>query len=198
MERIQVYLPENPARLIELALNVTGRFGDNFEDIETDYIAITGIDGDVPRRLSLAGAILYEEYETLSMCQKASGSDGILVQGLINENEYYNSHVNFINGFVKFNIDAIMAYVNPRCVMRVEDLPPYIDMDAPNNSEGIAVVWLNHDELDESIRKYVEWRVLDGEYYEGDEQEVTLDIVTNRLIKFERLLKEFFVYVPVS
>lgn len=195
MADIEIYLPENPNNLINMALNAIGGFSDDGSDFETDYIAISS-DGSIPSKMSLAAAIIYNEYDTLEMFESNSDMAGnFYLKGLTGANEFYNSHVNFINSFVEWNVSNLMSFLNPRCVMRIEQIPPYIDIDAPNTSEGMQMIYLTHENLTESIEQYVQWRVLDGESYDD---KITVDIVINRLIKFERLLKEFFLYVPTS
>lgn len=195
MADIEIYLPENPASLINMALNAIGGFADDGSDFETDYVAISS-DGSVPSKMSLAAAVIYNEYDSLEMFEKTADMRGsFYLRGLTGDNEFYNSHVNFINSFVEWNISNLMAFVNPRCVMRIEQLPPWLDIDNTNTAEGMQMIHLTHENLTESIENYVQWRVLDGESYDD---KITVDVVINRLIKMERLLKEFFIYVPTS
>lgn len=195
-EELEIYLPENPKRLIELAMDAIGCFAEDMSDIEVDYIAVTP-DGDIPSRLSLAGTVLFDEYETLSIFAKAVGHEGTLMIDVNNKNDFYSSHVKFIDAFVKFNINDIMNYLNPRCVMKIDKMPYCVDYDAPHTSEGIVTNYLSHSDLDESIKAYVTYRILDGEE-RGAKNYIPecITTVVNRMIKMERLLDDFFVYVP--
>ena len=186
---MEIYLPDNPIELTALAFSNMGLFEEEQFGMESQFIAI-GSNGYTPESLSLGGAVIWAEYESLEMYDYTSRDNGtLLYTNLTDINAYYRSHIDFLNAFVTGGVHGIINFILPRCIVNLELFP--INYVVQTEFKTIQKEFCHANAI-ESISTYLTYylRDMSTSIIEG------MDGLISRLVWFDQFYKEYLMYVP--
>ena len=193
MSKTLIYLPDNPKDLLDMALNAASMFDESLEEMNEHFLMASN-DGLVPSSLSLAGQVVFSEYQNIDIFEVTrSQANRAIATKLSHPNRYYTSHVQFLDAIYSGNRMDIIDFLIPRCIANIELFPEEYYVGKPDSISGYAEHNFNYSNVIDSISDYVYYSM---KGFNRDEYQTGVEGLIMRICRLQEVVKQYFIYVP--